>query len=112
MRGFETPAAPATLKLCYLSLAFLRLQNRLELNQFPDLEISYSLLFLTAGVLILFFLPRQYKSLGWVGVLIGVLLVFFSSRAILNPTSLWQFFVSLAFFVGGYQLLTTGRLNI
>ncbi|MGK7952100.1 MAG: hypothetical protein AB4368_25775 [Xenococcaceae cyanobacterium] len=40
------------------------------------------------------------------------MLIFFSSRAILNPTSLWQFCLSLASFVGGYQLFTTGRLNI
>ncbi|BAU65405.1 hypothetical protein STA3757_27900 [Stanieria sp. NIES-3757] len=35
-----------------------------------------------------------------------------SSKAILQPTSLWQFVLSLASFVGGYQLFTTGRLNI
>lgn len=71
-----------------------------------------SILFLTSGILMLFVLPRQDKNLGWVALGMGIFLVFFSSRAILNPTSLWQFCLSMACFVGGYQLLTTGRLNI
>lgn len=71
-----------------------------------------SILFLTSGIFMLFVLPRQGKALGWVALAIGILLVFFSSRAILNPTSLWQFCLSLACFTGGYQLLTTGRLSI
>ena len=70
-----------------------------------------SILFLSAGILMLF-LPRQNKSVGWAAIALGILLVFLSSRAILNPTSLWQFFLSFACFVGGYQLFTTGRLNI
>ena len=71
-----------------------------------------SILFLTTGVLMFFMLPLQHKSLsGWV-IAIGILLIFVSSRAILNPTSLWKFTLSLASFIGGYQLFTTGRLNI
>ena len=58
------------------------------------------------------FLPSQNKSVGWAAIALGILLVFLSSRAILNPTSLWQFFLSFACFVGGYQLFVTGRLNI
>ncbi|WYL94393.1 MAG: hypothetical protein HEQ35_11470 [Gloeotrichia echinulata IR180] len=71
-----------------------------------------SILCLTSGILMLFFLHRQEKSLGWVVLGIGIVLIFLSSSAILNPTSLWQFCLSMACFVGGYQLLTTGRLNI
>lgn len=71
-----------------------------------------SILFLTSGILMLFVLPRQEKALGWVALGIGIVLIFFSSRAVLTPTSLWQFCVSMACFVGGYQLFTTGRLNI
>jgi hypothetical protein len=71
-----------------------------------------SVLSLMAGVLMLFFLPRSEKNLGWIPVTIGIVLVFLSSRAILNPTSLWQFFVSFALLAGGYQLITTGRLPI
>ncbi|MBJ7901575.1 MAG: hypothetical protein GC158_17035 [Cyanobacteria bacterium RI_101] len=71
-----------------------------------------SVLSLMAGVLMLVFLPRSEKNLGWIPVTIGIVLVFLSSRAILNPTSLWQFFVSFALLAGGYQLITTGRLPI
>lgn len=70
-----------------------------------------SILFLTAGILMLFVLPRQDKTLGLIALGIGIVLIFLSSRAILNPTSLWQFCLSMVCFVGGYQLLTTGRLN-
>ncbi len=71
-----------------------------------------SVLFLTGGIVALFMFPRREKSFGWIVLSIGVLLVFFSSRAVLNPTSLWQFCLSLASFVGGYQLLRTGRIGI
>lgn len=71
-----------------------------------------SILFLTGGIVALFFFPSGVKSVGWMSLLIGILLVFISSRAILNPTSLWEFCLSIACFMGGYQLLTTGRLNL
>lgn len=71
-----------------------------------------SIIALTLGILMLFFLPRSLKEVGWIGIGIGILFVFLSSRIILNPTSLWQFCLSIASFVGGYQLFSTGRLNI
>jgi len=71
-----------------------------------------SILSLTIGVLLFFILPRSNKDLSIGAIALGILFVFASSRAILNPTSLWQFVISLASFVGGYQLFTTGRLNI
>lgn len=73
---------------------------------------DFSVLFLTLGILMLFVLPRGGKNLGWIAVGIGILFVFFGSRVILNPTSLWQFCLSLASFIGGYQLFATGRVNI
>ncbi|GAB4240929.1 MAG: hypothetical protein Kow0049_29160 [Stanieria sp.] len=71
-----------------------------------------SILFLTSGVLMFFVLPSRDKLLSLFAIVIGIILIFASSRAILNPTSLWQFVLSLASFIGGYQLFTTGRLNI
>ncbi|MGL5033728.1 MAG: hypothetical protein ACRC6M_08005 [Microcystaceae cyanobacterium] len=71
-----------------------------------------SVLALTAGVLGLFFLPRDLKPMGWILIGLGILLVFISSRAILNPTSLWQFFVCIASFAAGYQLMTTGKIRL
>jgi len=68
-----------------------------------------SIIALTSGMLMLIFLPRDSKNFGWIAVVIGVLLVFLSSRAILNPTSLWQFFLSFGSIAVGYRMLTTGR---
>jgi hypothetical protein len=70
---------------------------------------NLSVLSLVAGVLMLVFLPRDAKNLGWVPVIVAIVLVFVSGRVILNPTSLWQFFLSFALMVGGYKLLMTGR---
>ena len=71
-----------------------------------------SILFLTGGVLMFFLLPRSNKDLAFISIAIGIVAIFLSSRAILHPTSLWQFVISLASFIGGYQLFTTGRLNL
>lgn len=72
-----------------------------------------SVLTLTAGVFSLFILRgRFYKQLGWVLVITGIVCVFVSSRAVLNPTSLWQFFASLVSFSIGYQIFTTGDIDI
>jgi hypothetical protein len=71
-----------------------------------------SILFLTMGVLMFFLLPRDNKELAGIAIAIGIIAVFLSSRAILQPTSLWQFVLSLASFTGGYQLFSTGRLNL
>jgi hypothetical protein len=68
-----------------------------------------SILALIAGTLMLIFLPRDIKSLGWIPVIVGIVLVFLSSRVILNPTSLWQFFLSFASIAAGYQMITTGK---
>ena len=39
----------------------------------------------------------------------GIVCVFVSSRAILSPTSLWQFFVATASMAFGFRLLSTGQ---
>lgn len=71
-----------------------------------------SVLFLAIGVLSLVFLPREFKEIGWVSTAAGILCVFFSSRAILNPTSLWEFFVAFMVMAIGYRLFSTGRVPI
>ncbi|AGF53354.1 sll0442 [Synechocystis sp. PCC 6803] len=69
-----------------------------------------SILALIAGVMMLVFLPAREKSWGWIPIIIGVVLVFFSSRAILNPTSLWEFLLSFVSMAVGYKLASQGRL--
>lgn len=70
-----------------------------------------SILLLTIGLLWLVIVPMgDQKSYGWAFVIAGVFLVFFSSRAVLNPTSLWQFFLSFGSMIAGYRMLATGRM--
>jgi len=68
-----------------------------------------SILALVSGSVLLFTLPRGLRSFGWLLILAGIVLVFMSSRAILNPTSLWEFFISVVSIVAGYRMLTARR---
>lgn len=72
-------------------------------------DMSIFLLF--GGIFLLVFMPLGFmKQFGWVLVAGGILCVFVSSRAVLNPTSLWHFFVSMLGMTFGYRLLATGRM--
>ena len=69
-----------------------------------------SVVFLAMGVLVLVFLPDEFKQIGWILTAIGILSVFMSSRAILNPTSLWEFFIAFIVMALGYKMFSTGRV--
>jgi hypothetical protein len=102
--------------LLMLGLYFLGQNIYFTNNVYPywwrGVAADTSILFLTAGILSFFVLPRGSKIFsGWI-ISIGIVAVFFSSKAILQPTSLWQFVLCLASFIGGYQLFTAGRLDI
>jgi hypothetical protein len=81
-------------------------------NAYPywwrGISADISVLSLTLGVIMLCFFPGSMKNLGWIAVSVGILAVFISSRAILNPTSLWEFFRSLMCIGCGYKMFTTG----
>ena len=104
------------LALLLLGVYFLGQNIYFSTNVYPywwrGIAADASILSLTIGVLLFFILPRSNKDLSLIAIVFGILLIFASSRAILNPTSMWQFVLSLASFVGGYQLFTTGRLNL
>lgn len=70
-----------------------------------------SILLLTAGVVGLVYFPNDLKAAAWIAIGIGIIFVFFSGRAILRPTSLWEFFLSAGSMVIGYRLLQGKRLN-
>ncbi|WP_228371492.1 hypothetical protein [Trichormus azollae] len=63
-------------------------------------------------MMILIFFPRSMKNLGWIPIVTGIILVFMSSRAVLNPISLWQFFLSLILMSGGYKMFISARLPV
>ena len=70
-----------------------------------------SILLLCSGIFTLIFAPvGSFKRVGWILIGLGILSVFFSSRAILNPTSLWEFFLAMTAFLVGYRLLSTGKV--
>ncbi|NCJ06797.1 hypothetical protein GS597_09805 [Synechococcales cyanobacterium C] len=70
---------------------------------------NLSVLSLCAGVFMLVFLRSGARALGWIAIAVSIICVFASSRAILNPTSLWQFLISLVAMVWGYKMLTARR---
>ncbi|MTJ48495.1 hypothetical protein FJR05_11720 [Dolichospermum sp. UHCC 0259] len=72
------------------------------------ISADISVLALTLGVLMLVFFSESMKNLGWIAISVGIMAVFISSRAILSPTSLWQFFLSLICITSGYKMFTTG----
>jgi hypothetical protein len=102
--------------LIMLGVYFLGRNIIFTTNVYPywwrGIAADASILSLSLGIISWFALPSDLKFFSWILVIIGILLVFLSSRAILNPTSLWQFFISFASMIGGYQLLTTGRIRI
>ncbi|HEY9658267.1 MAG TPA: hypothetical protein V6C65_07430 [Allocoleopsis sp.] len=85
--------------------------TRLALFWWRDISAAGSVIAMVTGILLLFYGGRGVRETGWLLVGLGILLVFVSGGVILRPTSLWTLFLSLISLTGGYQLLTTGRLN-
>jgi hypothetical protein len=77
-----------------------------------DLSASGSVISILAGLLILLYGDRSLREMGWILVGLGIVLVFVSGKVILRPTSLWTFFLAFASLIGGFQLITTGRIRI
>lgn len=105
------------LALIVFGLYFLGKNILFTTNAYPywwrGIAADSSVLFLTLGILMLTLLPLgDFKQLGWIFVGLGVLCVFISSRAVLSPTSLWEFFLSMLAMTFGYRLLATGRFSL
>ena len=78
---------------------------------YQSLPAVGSVLAVVGGVLSLVFFPRQTGNFGWILLTIGIVLVFLSGGVLLQPTSLWNFFVSFGSIAVGYKLLNEGRIN-
>ena len=76
------------------------------------LAADVSVLSLTSGVACLFGLKPKQRWIAWWLIALGIVCVFFSSRAVLRPTTAWQFIVSASSFALGYQLWTKGDIDI
>ena len=101
--------------LILLGIYFLGKNIVFTTQEYPwwrGIAADLSVISLCIGVFALVFLPSAMKPLGWVAVAFGIVCVFASSRAILNPTSLWQFFLSLTAMGFGYKMLTTRRSSL
>ncbi len=76
-----------------------------------NLPATGSVVALIAGSFTLLFGSRSSRDMGWILVGLGIVLVFLSGGVMLRPTSLWNFFLAFMSLVGGYKLLTTGRID-
>ncbi|NEQ44422.1 MAG: hypothetical protein F6K00_13035 [Leptolyngbya sp. SIOISBB] len=68
-----------------------------------------SVISLCLGIFMTIFLRGEARVLGWIAIGFGIVFVFFSSRIVLSPTSLWQFCLALGSMSMGYKMMTTGR---
>ncbi len=103
------------LALMLLGIYFLSKNIFITTNVSPywwrGISADLSILSLVVGIVMIVMIPGVAKYLGWGLVGFGIVLVFASSRAILNPTSLWQFFVATFSFVAGYKLMAGKRMS-
>ncbi|TVQ42380.1 MAG: hypothetical protein EA365_15325 [Gloeocapsa sp. DLM2.Bin57] len=74
---------------------------------FRGIKAGASILFLTSGVFMSFLLPKDSKIIGIIAIVIGIILVFWSGRVVLRPTTLWQFVLSMSSLTMGYKLLSS-----
>lgn len=80
-------------------------------NWWQKVPAAGAVLAIMLGVASLSFWRRELGNFGWVFIAIGIILVFLSGGVVLQPTSLWTFFVSMLAFASGYQLLTSGKIR-
>jgi hypothetical protein len=73
------------------------------------LSAKASILAVLSGIFMLVFLQRSARGWGWVSVVLGIVLLFLSSRAFISPMNLWDFLVSFISIAVGYKMMTTGR---
>lgn len=76
-----------------------------------DISAAGSVLSVTGGSIALMFFGRDLQPIGWFLVMLGIVLAFASGGLIIQPTSLWTFFVAMLSLVAGFQLIRTGRLR-
>ena len=96
--------------LILLGVYFLGRNIVFTTNPYPyfwrGISADLSILSLTIGIAGVFILPSSAKSFGWSLIGLGILFVFLSSVAILAPTSLWYFVLSLGSMMAGMKLIT------
>jgi len=100
------------LALTILGIYFLGQNILFTTNAYPwwrGIAADLSVISLCIGIFMIVFLNGDAKVLGWIAVGFGIVCVFASSRAILNPTSLWQFFLALGSMSVGFKMMTTRR---
>ncbi len=80
-------------------------------NWWQKVPAAGSVISLMLGIASLTLWRQAMGNFGWIFIAIGIILVFLSAGVILQPTSLWKFFVAMLAFASGYQLLTSGRIR-
>ncbi len=80
-------------------------------NWWQKIPAAGSVISLMLGIGSLTLWRNTLGNFGWIFIAIGIIMVFLSAGVILQPTSLWKFFISMFAFASGYQLLTSGRIR-
>ncbi|MEI6426829.1 MAG: hypothetical protein WCO45_00365 [Pseudanabaena sp. ELA607] len=62
------------------------------------------------GMMTVAFAGNELKTIGWFLIGLGVALIFISGRIVLQPTSLWEFFLGFVCIIGGYKMFTLKRI--
>lgn len=60
---------------------------------------------LMAGIISLTWFGRSGQTTGWIFIGVGIVLAIASGGIEIRPTSLWQFFVAMLAFTGGFRLM-------
>lgn len=79
---------------------------------YTNLAADACVITMLSGMLITFFAGSTFRPVGWFLIATGIALVFISGYVVLEPTTLWEFFISFMCIAGGYKLMTTGRISI
>ncbi|MDB9529797.1 hypothetical protein PN498_27670 [Oscillatoria sp. CS-180] len=102
----------AGLALMLLGIYFLGQNILFTTHAYPwwrGIAADLSVVSLCLGLFMIVFLKGDARTLGWIAVGFGIVCVFVSSRAILNTTSLWQFFLAFGAMSFGYKMMMTRR---
>ena len=76
-----------------------------------DIPATGSVVAILGGIMVLMFGGSGIRQTGWILVGAGIVMVFLSGGVVLQPTSLWTFFLSFIALVGGWKLVSSGRID-
>jgi hypothetical protein len=86
--------------------------SRASVWWYTDIAADACVISMIAGLALLFFGGSDWRNPAYGLIVVSIALVFVSGYVVLQPTSLWEFFISFACIIAGGKLITTGRISI